>query len=335
LDAPQYSCYLAHQNFAPAYHFGRLLPNPAADPYVTYGSNDYSHLTRATRLTQVWLERNGYAYDVITDLDLHTTPGILKNYKTVIIAGHSEYWTFPAYNGVKSYLTSNGTLIVLSGNTMYWRVSFSSDGTVMEQRKGDGAGQIVPAARRGELWHSDDGRRGGLMRECGFPGWQLTGLETYGIFNVQGGSPGDSAFGAFQVTTPNHFLFQGVTVSPNQPFALNTIGHESDVRVSTLERLRKNALDGVPAGATAPIEPSGITTLATGSGATFCCFNYDYFIDDLNGKVPVDPDAEMIYWQRQDGGRVFNGGAIGNGIALNYDPVFDGLVRNVLRIFLR
>lgn len=68
---------------------------------------------------------------------------------------------------------------------------------------------------------------------------------------------------------------------------------------------------------------------------TFCCFNYDYFIDDLNGKVPVDPDAEMIYWQRQDGGRVFNGGAIGNGIALNYDPVFDGLVRNVLRTFLR
>src|SRR5215831_10130687 len=208
-------------------------------------------------------------------------------------------------------------------NTMYWRVSFSPDGTVMEQRKGDGAGQIVPAARRGELWHSDDERRGGLMRECGFPGWQLTGLETYGIFNVHGGSPGDSAFGAFQVTTPNHFLLQGVTVSPNQPFALNTIGHESDVRVSTLERLRKNALDGVPTGATAPIEPSGITTLATGSGATFCCFNYDYFIDDLNGKVPVDPDAEMIYWQRQDGGRVFNGGAIGNGIALNYDSVFD------------
>jgi hypothetical protein len=42
----------------------------------------------------------------------------------------------------------------------------------------------------------------------------------------------------------------------------------------------------------------------------------------------------MIYWQRQDGGLVFNGGAIGNGIALNYDSVFDRVVRNVLRTFL-
>ena len=37
-----------------------------------------------------------------------------------------------------------------------------------------------------------------------------------------------------------------------------------------------------------------------------------------------------------DGGLVFNGGAIGNGVALYYEklnPVFAGLVRNVLRNF--
>jgi hypothetical protein len=283
------------------------------------------------------LELNSYPYDVISDLDLHTTPGILKNYKTVIIAGHSEYWSFPAYNGVKSYLNSNGALIVLSGNTMYWRVSFSPDGTVMEQRKGDGAGETVDPIRRGELWHSDDERRGGLMRECGFPGWQLTGLETFGILSVLGGAPGDAAFGTFQVTTPNHFLFQGLGVTSNQPFAPNTVGHESDVRVATLETLRNTAQDGVPAGATVPIEPPGITTLAKGTGASVCCFDYDYFLDDLSVKnVPVNPDAEMIYWQRPDGGRVFNAAAIGNGIALHSkDPVFTGLVVNVLNNFLR
>src|SRR5262249_23092624 len=36
VDVPQFSCYLGHQAFAPAYHIGLLLPNPAADPYVTY-----------------------------------------------------------------------------------------------------------------------------------------------------------------------------------------------------------------------------------------------------------------------------------------------------------
>src|SRR5262249_55265745 len=185
-DVAQHSCYQTHHNFAPGFHFGLLLPRPSADPYATYGSNTYSHLTRATRFTQVWLENNGYKYDVISDLDLDSAPGILKNYRTVMIAGHSEYWSINAYNGVQSYLRSNGRLIVLSGNTMYWRVSFSPDGTVMECRKMDGAGELIDPSRRGEAWHSDDGLRGGLMRECGFPGWQLTGLETFGVLNVDG-----------------------------------------------------------------------------------------------------------------------------------------------------
>ena len=47
----------------------------------------------------------------------------------------------------------------------------------------------------------------------------------------------------------------------------------------------------------------------------------------------VDRVAEVIYWERPDGGRVFNGGAIANSVALNYDPLFAGLVSNVLRHF--
>ena len=57
-------------------------------------------------------------------------------------------------------------------------------------------------------------------------------------------------------------------------------------------------------------------------------------IEDLPASV-VDRVAEVIYWDRPDGGRVFNGGAIANGVALYYDPLFAGLVRNVLRNFLR
>jgi hypothetical protein len=63
-----------------------------------------------------------------------------------------------------------------------------------------------------------------------------------------------------------------------------------------------------------------------------CCYPYDYFLDNV---AEVDPVAELIYWQRPDGGRVFNGGAIGNGVALYYkDPVFTGLMKNVLANFL-
>jgi len=350
LDAPQYSCYLGHQNFGPGYHFGRLLPNPAADPYVTYGSDNYSHLTGATRFTQVWLENHPHRYHVISDLDLHTTPDILKNYETVILPGHSEYWSIPAYNGLKSYLGNGGRLIVLSGNTMYWRVSFSLDGTVMECRKADGAGELIDGRRRGEIWHSDDRQRGGLMRECGFPGWQLTGLETFGILIV-GGSPtppappaGSSTFGMFHVEAPDHFLWHGLGVTDGQLFAQYTVGHECDVRVANLEAFRNTAGFKVPDGATEPVEPPGITTLALAtvpSADSLILDNlFDYFLQVLSPDK-IDRVGEVIYWERPDGGRVFNGGAIGNGVALYYEnfnpepgPVFAGLVRNVLRHFL-
>jgi hypothetical protein len=73
------------------------------------------------------------------------------------------------------------------------------------------------------------------------------------------------------------------------------------------------------------------------SAADVCCYPYDHFLDNV---AKVDPGAELIYWQRPDGGRVFNGGSICNGVALYYvalyykDSVFTGLVKNVLANFL-
>src|SRR5262245_45586250 len=183
------------------------------------------------------------------------------------------------------------------------------------------------SAAPGEAWHSDDRQRGGLMRECGFPAWQVIGLETFGILTFSGppapGVPGDGAFGTYDVTDPGHFLFHGLGVTAGQEFSIKMVGHESDVRLSTLEALRTKPL---PPGATDPIEPPGITTLATGHQNTCCAlFPFDYFLHELPA---MDPVAEVIYWERPDGGRVFNGGAIGNGIALLADETFAGLVRN-------
>jgi len=41
----------------------------------------------------------------------------------------------------------------------------------------------------------------------------------------------------------------------------------------------------------------------------------------------------MIYWERPDGGRVFNAGAIGVGWVLSVDPKMSALLRNVLAHF--
>jgi hypothetical protein len=38
----------------------------------------------------------------------------------------------------------------------------------------------------------------------------------------------------------------------------------------------------------------------------------------------------MIYWERPQGGRVFNAGSLGAGWGLSVDPQFQKLMRNVL-----
>ena len=57
----------------------------------------------------------------------------------------------------------------------------------------------------------------------------------------------------------------------------------------------------------------------------------DYFsnvTESLDGL-----SAEMIYWERPQGGRVFNAGAVGASWVLGVDPCFEGVLRNVLHHF--
>ena len=65
-------------------------------------------------------------------------------------------------------------MISLSGNTMYWRVSFSSNMSTMESRKAGGFGGTLPC---GMLWHGHDGLLGGMMRRIAMPAHALVGLD--------------------------------------------------------------------------------------------------------------------------------------------------------------
>jgi hypothetical protein len=104
--------YDQHAGSQPPYYQGFEMPwsNPVpyghtksgADPYLTYPPTPgYSHLVRAERFLHVWLEQNGYDFDVITDRDLHETPDALAPYRVLFVAGHSEYWTREAQARVK------------------------------------------------------------------------------------------------------------------------------------------------------------------------------------------------------------------------------------------
>lgn len=356
-DAPAYSSYTYHRGGQPTYQVGLCMPWPNASPNALYDPADagFSQWTRLERRLHVWLDQAGYDYDVVSDLDLHRDPGLLKAYKTVVINGHSEYWSLPACDGLDDYLAGGGTAVVLSGNTMYLRVSYDEDGTVMEQRKvlgpndadsehGEEAAQAAQAAQAahvrppagpfGEQYHAQDWARGGQFRQAGRSCAELIGLESAGWAFADG-----SDFGVYHATQPRHFLFtqphplglaEGATFGHAPGGGLpRAIGHEWDLSVATLRRMTHT----LPAGQQLPEPQRGIEVIAQGRRLQPGRLDayLDYFsnlTDSLDGL-----SAEMIYWERPQGGRVFNAGAVGASWVLGVDPLFEGVLRNVLHHF--
>jgi N,N-dimethylformamidase len=85
--------YRDHASSQPTYQVELRIPWPVAGPDVLYIDKKvgYSHLMRGETFTHVWLEKKGYDFDVITNLDLHRDPNLLSGYRTLIINGHDEY----------------------------------------------------------------------------------------------------------------------------------------------------------------------------------------------------------------------------------------------------
>jgi Concanavalin A-like lectin/glucanases superfamily len=334
-NPPAFSFYRGHAAGQGTFQLGWRLPCPVADSRVRYGGpSNYSHLLRAERFALGWLENSGFRFDVVPDHDVDREPELLDGRACVLLNGHSEYWSIRMLDALEGHLKRGGGLVVLSGNSLFWRVSFRNGGRVMECRKVDAPGNQIPPERRGEAWHSDDGMRGGMLRECGRPGWKLIGLDSLG-WNQH---PDPAAFGPYRIIDAGHPLFMAPEATSVREGGLLGVaangrttlanGHEIDVRAETLRGLQTLP---DPAGST-PMPPlAGMITLARGEinwtrgGASF-----DYYFRPVPaGKTGGD----MIYWERPDGGRVFNAGSIGSGWALAHDPSFQILIRNVLHRF--
>lgn len=324
-SAPVYSCYSDHHNGQPTYKIGMQVPWPAAGPNKTYINDSYSHLLRGERFLHLWLDNHGYEYDVITDHDLHLNPEVLKGYKAICINGHSEYWSAEAYNGLDRYLKEGGAAVVMSGNTMFWRVSFDETGEVMECRKfGKNIGGRA-RAKVGELYHSHDFKRGSLMRFCGYPAWKLVGLTCIGWSGAN--------FKPYQVDLPDHFLFKEphkLDLAEGDAFGftstgMGAVGHEYDVRLSTiLQATKEPARQGL-------VEPDGITTLASSHDKrNVLDFNAEAHAGRFGDEQTI---AEIIYWDRPQGGKVFHTGSIATTWSLYHDKALSQLTKNVLHHF--
>lgn len=120
----------------PAATLSFLRPNPAASPV---DDGDINHLTRAELWMLAWMEDQGYAADVYTDLDFHNGIEALAGYRALLITTHPEYWTHAMLDRLVAFINGGGRVLYLGGNGLFEEVSFTAGGTALTLLKGDPA----------------------------------------------------------------------------------------------------------------------------------------------------------------------------------------------------
>jgi N,N-dimethylformamidase len=109
---------------------GNSIPRDteATDPII---GREGCHLAPAEWRALAWLEREGFAYDLYSDYQLHSGQLDLDAYRVLIIGVHPEYWSETMYRRVKTWVDERGgRLLYLGGNGLNCCVEFLDEGTM-------------------------------------------------------------------------------------------------------------------------------------------------------------------------------------------------------------
>ena len=272
-----------------------------------------------------WLEEKGFAYEVLTDHDLHAE-GVdaLRPYVAVLSGTHAEYWTGPMLDALDAYQQGGGRFVYLSGNGLYWVTAISEDGVIAEVRRAHGT--RAWSALPGESSISLSGEPGDMWRSRGRPPQRYVGVG----FAAQGFDVGRPYRRSEASRDPRvAFIFEGV----------------SDDVVGDLPALvcREGAasfeIDRVDYGLGTPAHA---LVLASASGFSD---SYQAAVEDADAMAPcyggsVDENvrADMVFYETPNHGAVFSAGAIGFCSTLSangYDNNISKILENVVQSFLR
>lgn len=73
-----------------------------------------------------WLEKNGYDVSYLSDLDVQNDPYALQNYRALLIAGHSEYWSKNMRDNLSEAINNGVNLAAFGANDIYRQVRYES-----------------------------------------------------------------------------------------------------------------------------------------------------------------------------------------------------------------
>lgn len=158
-----------------------------------------------------WLEREGFAYDLYSEVELHFDRIALDDYKVLVTNNHPEYWSKEMYCRVKEWVFERGgKLMYLGGCGMYAEVEFLDEATMLCRREG--------------VWD-----------QRGEPAAKLLGVE-YTHSGFQSGAP-------YRVIAADHWAFSGTELKTGDRFGGSSL-HERCPGGASAHELDKISPDG-------------------------------------------------------------------------------------------
>jgi len=257
-----------------------------------------------------WLEANKYPVEYAATYDLHFRPNLLTNYDVVIIAGHSEYWSWEMRQALKKFLDSGGRLINLSGNTMWWQIRYEDNDRAMVVYKLSPNDDPIKTAQGATFYQTDE-----------YPIFDAP-EELTGLFYRFGGYP-PTGGGGYYIVEPKHWVFQGTNLSENQ-----LIGKGSSISNSIHDHESDGLAFNCAADGKTILSPLG----HTGTPANFTILGF------VNTKDPTktynrETFAMMGIYTLPSGGAVFSAATTGWVNGLN-QPAISKITSNVIDRFL-
>jgi N,N-dimethylformamidase len=165
------SLYDTHQDGSGVSTSSRWRPLPTLHPdqrawQAGEGSGRWNY--PGDLLLVAWLEREGIAWQAVTDEDLEAEgPDALAGCRVVLTGNHPEYATPRMIDSYRAHLARGGRMMYLGGNGFYWRVAqHPGCAGVIELRRAED-GNRSWAEEPGEYYQASDGGYGGLWRRNG------------------------------------------------------------------------------------------------------------------------------------------------------------------------
>ncbi len=180
-----------------------------------------------------WLERAGYAVDLVSQFDLQLNPDVIEGYPCLLFVGHDEYWSWEMRDTVDAYVEQGGRIARFAGNFM-WQTRLEDDGRrqlcykyrARDEDPARGTPRITTS------WEA---------AEVGRPGASTFGLNA--LHGVYAGWGGCVAFGAggFPVYRPGHWAFDGTGLGYG-----DVLGGDSRIFAYEVDGLDYEIRDGLP-----------------------------------------------------------------------------------------